>query len=159
MSKFRTNIFWPQSWAVLGTAFSQWGFPLLLDFLSDIWISLWCNNHDAIIFYIWYIILSIPVCSLLLDFLSDIWISLWCNNFLYQVYNPVYSCLILSDPVCSSVPVCSWYRIKKEKRRKVEERKGENKGWHLKNSFISPLFLLYAFFYFFRPPLFSIAVM
>jgi hypothetical protein len=29
---------------------------------------------------------------------------------------------------------------------------------HLKNFFISPLFLLYTFFYFFRPPLFSIAV-
>ena len=65
------------------------------------------------------------------------------QQYLYQVYNPVYSCLILSDPVCLSVPVCSWYRIKKEKRRKVEERKGENKGWHLKNSFISPVFLLY----------------
>ena len=24
----------------------------------------------------------------------------------------------------------------------MEERKGENKGWHLKNSFISPLILL-----------------
>ena len=45
--------FWPRSWAVLGIVFfpvnllfSQWGFPLLLDFLSDIWTNkqLWCNN-------------------------------------------------------------------------------------------------------------------
>ena len=49
------------------------------------WISLWCNNYDAIVFYIRYIILSIPACSCLL--LSD----------------PVCSCLFLSVPICYKI--------------------------------------------------------
>ena len=127
---------------------------------------LWCNNFLYQIYnpVCSCLFLSVPVCSCL--FLSvPVWSCLflnpefpiwhmnffmiqllWCNNIYirYIILSiPVWSCLILPDPVCPSVPVCSWYRIKKEKRRKVEERKGENKGWHLKNSFISPVFLLY----------------
>jgi hypothetical protein len=107
--------FWPRSWAVLVTAFfffsshlvfSQWDFPLLFDFLSDIWISLWCNNHDAIIFYIryncvyfcWFLsipvcflsipvcfflilsVLSVSVCSCLLQDIFVFKIPIWCTN-------------------------------------------------------------------------------
>ena len=38
---------------------------------------------------------------LLLNFLYEIWISIKCNNFLYQIYNPVYSCLFPSILVYS----------------------------------------------------------
>ena len=54
-------------------------------FLSDpVWS---CLLHD-----IWFF--------LLLKVLHEIWISLWYNNFLYQISNPVYSCLFLFIPVC-----------------------------------------------------------
>ena len=112
LSGLRNCFFFSSSF--VSKVFSQWGFPLLLDFLSDIWISLWCNNHDAIIFYIRYIILyipvwsclilSVPVCSIHLNFLSDIWFFYDAIIFYIRciiLSTPVYSCLFLSDPVWS----------------------------------------------------------
>ena len=38
------------------------------------------------------------------------------------------------------------YIKRKKNKEKMQKRKGENKGWHLKCFFISPLFLLYKLF-------------
>ena len=38
------------------------------------------------------------------------------------------------------------WKKKERKKRKMQKRKGENKRWLLKNSFIYPLFLLYSYF-------------
>ena len=117
---------------------------LLLDFLSDIWISLWYNNYDAIIFYIRYIILctpvysclflSIPVCSLLLNFLSGMWISLWCNNscLFLSVYAWISHKILISLPLnfISSLNVWFSYMISEflyEKGKKKWRKYIENK--------------------------------
>ena len=71
---------------------------LLLNFLHEIWISLWCNTFLYQISNLVYscLFLFISVCFFMLEISTSY----------------IWSCLFLSIPVCSflflSAPVCSW---------------------------------------------------